>query len=105
MRYIIKESEVKQLAFEGIKDVINELGLERQHFDSFILYSMTEDDNLGYDHVLIEYDSDDGRLYVQIKYFENILNLFGFTTIEEQSELFLDWFNFWEGIKPEYVQF
>jgi hypothetical protein len=105
MKYIIKESAAKQLAYEGIKDVINELGLERQDFDSFILYSMTEDDNLGYDHVLIEYDSDDGRLYVQIKYFENILNLFGFTTIEEQGELFSDWFNFWEGIKPEYVQF
>jgi hypothetical protein len=105
MKYIIKESAAKQLAYEGIKDVINELGLERQDFDSFILYSMTEDDNLGYDHVLIEYDSDDGRLYVQIKYFENILNLFGFTTIEEQGELFSDWFNFWEGIKPKYVQF
>jgi hypothetical protein len=105
MKYLITESAAKQLAFGGIKDVINELGLERQDFDSFILYSMTEDDNIGYDDVLIEYDSDDGRLYVQIKYFENVLNLFGFTTIEEQGELFSDWFNFWEGIKPKYVQF
>jgi hypothetical protein len=105
MKYIIKESAAKQLAFEGIKDVINELGLERREFDSFILYSMTNEDDLGYDPVVIEYDSEDGRLYVQIEYFENLLSLFGYNTIEEQKEIFELWFNFWEGIKPEYTQF
>jgi hypothetical protein len=37
------------------------------------------------DSVIIEYDSEDGRLYAQNKYFQNVLSLFGFTTIEEQK--------------------
>ena len=102
MKYIIKESTAKNLAFEGIKDIINELGAERREFDSFILYSL--DDN-GYDPVIIEYDSEDGRLYIQMEYFENLLSLFGFNTIEEQKEFFELWFNFWEGIRPNYVEF
>jgi hypothetical protein len=105
MKYIIKESAAKQLSFEGIKDVINELGLERREFDSFILYSMTNEDDLGYDPVVIEFDSEDGRLYVQIKYFENILNLFGYNTTEEQEKIFSDWLKYYEDIKPDYVEF
>lgn len=104
MKYIINESAAKQLAFEGIKDVMNELGLERGEIDSFIIYSMSDDD-LGYDPVVIEYDSHDGRLYVQIEFFENMLSLFGYTTEEEQKKIFELWFNFWEGIRPEYVDF
>ena len=104
MKYIIKESTAKNLAFEGIKDIINELGAERREFDSFILYSL-DDNGFGYDPVIIEYDSEDGRLYIQIEYFENLLSLFGFNTIEEQKEFFGLWFNFWEGIRPNYVEF
>jgi hypothetical protein len=104
MKYIISESSARKLAYEGIKDVINELGLDRGEIDSFIIYSMTDED-LGYDPVIIEYDSEDGRLYIQIKYFENVLSLFGYNTEEEQKELFAEWFNFWEDIDPKYVQF
>jgi hypothetical protein len=104
MKYIISESSARKLAYEGIKDVINELGLERSEIDSFIIYSMTDDD-LGYDPVVIEFDSEDGRLYVQIKYFENILNLFGYNTTEEQEKIFSDWLKYYEDIKPDYVEF
>lgn len=104
MKYIINESAAKQLVFEGIKDIMNELGLERGEIDSFIIYSMSDDD-LGYDPVVIEYDSYDGRLYIQIEFFENVLSLFGYTTEEEQKELLSEWFKYYEGIRPEFIQF
>ena len=105
MKYIITESTAKKMSFEGIKDVMNELGLERREFDSFIIYVMEEENDFVGDSVVIEYDSEDGRLYVQNVYFQNVLSLFGFTSIEEQKELFSDWFEHYEGIRPEYVDF
>ena len=105
MKYIIKESTAKKMAFEGIKDVINDLNLYRKTFDSFIIYAHYGEDDFVGDSVVIEYDSEDGRLYIQNSYFQNVLSLFGFTTIEEQKELFSDWFKYYEGIKPEYVDY
>ena len=105
MKYLITESTAKKMAFEGIKDVMNELNLYSKTFDSFIIYAFSDENDFVMDSVVIEYDSEDGRLYVQNKYFQNVLSLFGFTTIEEQKELFSDWFEYYEGIKPEYVDF
>lgn len=105
MKYLINESMAKKMAFEGIKDVFIELDLERKEFDSFIVYSTIDEADFGYDNVVIEYDYEDGRLYVEPRYFENMLSLFGYNTIDEQKEIFEGWFYSWEGIKPQYVEF
>jgi len=105
MKYLITESTAKKMAFEGIEDVINDLNLYTKTFDSFIIYAYKDEDDFVGDSVVIEYDSEDGRLYVQNVYFQNVLSLFGFISIEEQKELFSDWFEYYEGIRPEYVDF
>lgn len=105
MKYIITESMAKKFAYEEIKNKINDLNLYRKTIDSFIIYAVEDENDFVGDSVFMEYDSYDGRLYVQITYFENVLSLFGFNSPEEQKEFFMDWFEYYEGIRPEYVDF
>jgi len=50
----------------------------------------------------MEYDYEDGRLYVN-KYFRNhIMDLFN-KSLEESNSLFKDWFEYKFGEKVEYV--
>jgi len=107
MKYIITESKAKKIVFEAIKDKIDELNLYRSEFDSFIVYSTTvEFDDLGMKSVLIEYDFSDGRLYVDLEPFQFILSMYGFDSNDEElKKLFMDWFEHYEGIKPDYVDF
>lgn len=104
MKYLITESKVKKLIFNALSKQIKDLGLDKSAFDTFIVYSLRVDvDELA--ETVLEYDFSDGRLYVVIQYFENVLYLFGYTTIEEQKEILSEWFEFYEGIKPDYVSF
>jgi hypothetical protein len=104
MKFIITESKLKKMIFDSIENVINQMSLNREIIDNFIVYIFSEEfDDFGFDEVVIEYDFEDGRLYVQKKYFENVLNLFGSITEDEQKEIFSEWFEYYEGIKPNYI--
>lgn len=106
MKYIITESMAKKIAFESIKDKINELDLQRSEINSFIIYSISEDDDLGMKSVIIEYDFEDGRLYVELYPFELTLSMYGLNDdTESLKKFFMDWFEHYEGIRPEYVDF
>ena len=102
MKYIITESVAKKMAFESIKDKIAELNIDREQMYNFIIYSLRDEDDIGVNSVIIEYDYEDGRLYVNPKPFEFILSMFG---IDDDKQFFIDWFEHYEGIRPEYVDF
>jgi len=107
MKYVITESMAKKIAFESIKDKINELDLYRRTFDSFIIYGLNQNeyDFVG-DSVIIEYDFEDGRLYVDLNPFELVLSMYGLNdNTESLKKFFMDWFEHYEGIRPEYVDF
>jgi hypothetical protein len=104
MRYLITESKIKKLVFNALSNQVKEMGLEMSDFDNFILYSKRNNDDWP-NEVVLEYDFSDGRLYAEIKYFENTLYLFGYSTVEEQKEILSEWFEYYQGIKPKYVQF
>jgi hypothetical protein len=106
MKYIITESMAKKMAFEAIKDKIGELNMDRTLMYNFIIYSLRDEDDIGVNSVIIEYDSEDGRLYVDPKPFEFILSMFGMDNNEDDTkQFFMDWFEHYEGIRPEYVDF
>jgi hypothetical protein len=92
----------KKMAFEAIKDKIGELNMDRTLMYNFIIYSLRDEDDIGVNSVIIEYDYEDGRLYVNPKPFEFILSMFG---MNDAKQFFMDWFEHYEGIRPEYVDF
>jgi hypothetical protein len=102
MKYIVTESMAKKMAFEAIKDKIAELNMNRSSIYDFIIYSLRDEDDIGVNSVIIEYDYEDGRLYVDLKPFEFILSMFG---MDDAKQFFMDWFEHYEGIRPEYVDF
>jgi hypothetical protein len=106
MKYIITESMAKKMAFESIKDKIAELNMDRTLMYNFIIYSLRDEDDIGVNSVIIEYDYEDGRLYVDPKPFEFILSMFGMDNNQDDTkQFFMDWFEHYEGIRPEYVDF
>jgi len=106
MKYIITESMAKKMAFEAIKDKIVELNIDREQMYNFIMYSLRDEDDIGVNSVIIEYDSEDGRLYVNLRPFEYILGMFGMDNNQDDTkQFFMDWFEHYEGIRPKYVHF
>ena len=94
------------MAFEAIKDKIAELNMDRTLMYNFIIYSLRDEDDIGVKRVMIEYDSEDGRLYVDLNPFEFILGMFGMDDNQDDTkQFFMDWFEHYEGIRPEYVDF
>ena len=94
------------MAFEFIKDKIAELNMDRTLMYNFIMYSLRDEDDIGVNSVIIEYDNEDGRLYVNLKPFEFILGMFGMDDNQDDTkQFFMDWFEHYEGIRPKYVDF
>jgi hypothetical protein len=98
MKLIITESKLKDLQTSYINDFYNHASVSE--FDSFILiyYNETGDD----DEVAMEYDSDDGRLYI-----DNNFTLFFqhyFTNKDDVNPFIKDWFENVFGVKIKYTQ-
>jgi hypothetical protein len=102
MKFIISESKLKKIAYDALDNKIKELG--RSEGGNFIYYSLRKNDNDEFDPVIIEYDFEDGRLFVDLEPFFFILSMFGLDNNEDElKQFFMDWFEHYEGIKPEYV--
>ena len=91
------------MSFKDIDEKVKNY-LDRGSHDTFITYSQKIDFELGdFDEIIIEYDSSDGRLYVDSTFFGPYLTMFGYGSKERRKELFSDWFEYYEGIKPNFV--
>jgi hypothetical protein len=98
MKYIISEHKLNKLIFEFIDDFLKK---NRQSFDSFIIYSFEV--NYNEDDPTIEYDYEDGRLFIHKNFVMLIANMFGLTPQQSQLKIY-DWFTVTEGVFPKFME-
>ena len=87
-----------QRGFEKLGHNVTVWGLGHDNFNQKIDFELGD-----FDEIIIEYDSSDGRLYVDTTFFGPSLTMFGYGSKEKRKELFSDWFEYYEGIKPNFV--
>lgn len=99
MKLIITESKLKDLQTSYINDFYNHASVSE--FDSFIVmfYNKTDDD----DEVVMEYDSDDGRLYIDSKFVKDF-GVTYFPNDDDARPFIRDWFENVFGVKIKYTQ-
>lgn len=97
-KYIVPKGMLHDLMSNYLND---KLGPNQSMFDSFIvLYKSSDNDEEG---CIIEYDYDDGRLYIDRTFLEFFSRLF--PTDEDESMQFIkDWFERRYDVKINYCQ-
>lgn len=99
MRFVIGEHTLDRVVFKFIHDYIMDT-FKRSRFDSFIVYSKL--DETDYEHIKIEHDSEDGRLYIDRDFLMLISNMFGLNLGEAQLKIY-DWFKWYEDVDTKYL--
>jgi hypothetical protein len=99
MKYIITESKLNDLRTDYLN---NSIGSDH-YFEEFIIlnYPFREDDDEN--EVMMEYDHEDGRLYVDSSFGKYFSDLF-FPNEEEAYEYITKWFEWKYGVNVEYSQ-
>ena len=74
-------------------------------FDNFILIHYPNDYEGDYDYaeVLMEYDYEDGRLYVDHSFLKNYSKVY-FPNEEEAESVIKDWFENYFGVEIKFIQ-
>jgi len=96
MKYVISKHKLDKLIFDVIDSYLKNRA--NTDFSSYIVYYSSGND----EEVLVEYDYDDGRLYIEKDFLMLISNMFGLTEKEGQIKIH-DWFIFTEGITAKYL--
>jgi hypothetical protein len=102
MKIIITENKLHKLQ----TDVLNNLlGYNVSQFDNFILIYYPNDYNGDYDYaeVLMEYDYEDSRLYVDHSFLKDYAKVY-FPNEEDAQLVIKDWFEKYFGVEIKYVQ-
>jgi len=107
MKIIISETHLDKLQ-EKLNELVNKyisgyIGeyLTRATFDTFIIYFLPDATNED-EYTIIEYDSDDGRLYIAKDFLLTICDMFNLKPLDVQLKI-NDWFINEENIYPKYV--
>ena len=96
MKIIITESKLKDFRTSYLNDFHNHASVSK--FDSFIVVYYSETD----DSIAMEYDSDDGRLYLDkdfTLFFKNY-----FSNEDDVIAFIKDWFENEFGVKIKYIE-
>jgi hypothetical protein len=76
--------------------------LVQSSFDNFIVYQVKQETD-DWAEVIVEYDYEDGRLFIEKKYLDNIVNLFG-ASLDDVVDVIENWFMDYEGVEIAYTQ-
>jgi hypothetical protein len=76
--------------------------LVQSSFDNFIVYQVKQETD-DWAEVIVEYDYEDGRLFIEKKYLDNIVNLFG-ASLDDVVDVIENWFMNYEGVEIDYTQ-
>ena len=76
--------------------------LVQSSFDNFIVYQVKQETD-DWAEVIVEYDYEDGRLFIEKKYLDNIVNLFG-ASLDDVVDVIENWFMDYEGVEISYTQ-
>ena len=100
MKYVITESRLNDFIIQYLDSWLSTKYLNG--FDAYIsITSRDEMDDIE-DEVYMEYDYEDGRLYVNKHFRKKFMDLFNKSS-EESNSFFKDWFEYKIGEKVEYV--
>lgn len=101
MKVIITENKLHQLQINHLNETLRG-GVSK--FDNFIIIYYYDDGDDYFDsEVLMEYDSEDGRLYVDNKFLKD----FSFTYFANENDaekVIKDWFENEFGVKIKYIE-
>lgn len=106
MKVIITENQLDKLE-QKLNELVNKYidnyitgFLSREAFDSFIIF--VNDELEDSDTVVIEYDSEDGRLYIDKELLMKIADTFNLSPLNVQLKI-NNWFVNHENVFPKYV--
>ena len=101
MKVIITENKLRKLQINHLDETLRG-GVSK--YDNFIIiYYYDTFDDYEYSEILMEYDSEDGRLYVDNKFLKD----FSFTYFANEDEVepvIKDWFENEFEVKIKYIQ-
>jgi hypothetical protein len=100
MKYVITESRLNDFIIQYLNSWSENRYING--FDTFITITSRDETDDIEDEVDMEYDYDDGRLYVNKDFRNHFMDLFN-KSLEESNSLFKDWFEYKFGEKVEYV--
>jgi hypothetical protein len=100
MKYFITESRLNDFIIQYLNSWSENRYING--FDTFITITSRDETDDIEDEVDMEYDYDDGRLYVNKDFRNHFMDLFN-KSLEESNSLFKDWFEYKFGEKVEYV--
>jgi len=104
MNYLVTHPQLRKFMTEYLNDLLNQFNVIE--IDRFIVidYNNPIPDPYSIDDIVMEYDSNDGRLYIN----KNFLDKFSiwFPLDMEQSKSFIkDWFESVYNVKIKYVEY
>ena len=102
MNYLVTHPQLRKFMTEYLNDLLNQFSVSE--IDSFIIidYNYDKPDEHSIDDIAMEYDSDDGRLYID----KNFLDKFSIwfpLDMEQIKEFIKDWFEDMYNVKIKYV--
>ena len=91
MKILITENKLNEFINKFIGDYVKDY--VRYKSGSFLLYEepWDDDDYANYDGVMLEHDSEDGRLYIQYRLVKTISDMFGLSLSDTRVKI-KDWF-------------
>lgn len=91
MKILITENKLNEFINKFIGDYVKDY--DRYENGSFLIYEepWDDDDYANYDSVMLEHDSEDGRLYIQYRLVKTISDMFGLSLSDARVKI-KDWF-------------
>lgn len=104
MNYLVTHPQLRKFMTEYLDDFLNHCSVHE--VDSYIIvdYNYPEPDEYSVDDVAMEYDSNDGRLYID----NDFLNKFSIwfpLDMEQIKEFIKNWFENMYNVKIKYVDY
>ena len=102
MNYLVTHPQLRKFMTEYLNDLLNQFSVSE--IDSFIIidYNYDEPDEYSIDDIVMEYDSDDGRLYIDNE-FLNKFSIWFSLDMEQIKEFIKNWFEDMYNVKIKYV--
>ena len=103
MKILITENKLNEFINKFIGDYVKDY--VRYKSGSFLLYEepWDDDDYANYDGVMLEHDSEDGRLLIRYSLVKTISDMFGLSLTEARVRI-KDWFENENGLIVKFVE-
>ena len=102
MNYLVTHPQLRKFMTEYLNDLLNQFNVIE--IDRFIVidYNNPIPDPYSIDDIVMEYDSDDGRLYIDNE-FLNKFSIWFSLDMEQIKEFIKNWFEDMYNVKIKYV--